>query len=265
MMQHIELRQAERDRAYADLKQIKDHLEERVAQRTEELTAANRALAAENAKLQQAEAALSRALTEKETLLREIHHRVKNNLQVIYSLLSLQIQDKTDEQSRLLLEDARQRVKTMALVHETLYGSADLARVSARHFLQDVTSNLLGIYHGGETGISLEVSADDVSLDIDQAIPLGLIVNELATNALKHAFRGRSQGHIEITLQRSAGDELVLQISDDGIGMGAGEGPRPSGSLGLKLVEALAQQLRGEVQVSQAVGTRFSIRFRTTA
>lgn len=266
MLQHIELREGERDRAYDELQQIKDHLEDRVVQRTRQVTAANQALAAENAKLQQAEAALSRALAEKETLLREIHHRVKNNLQVIYSLLSLQIQAHPDCEDSNLLEDARQRVKTMALVHETLYGTADLARIPAGDFIGKVAGSLFEIYHAAAQGIELSITAEDVRLDLDRAIPLGLIINELTTNALKYAFAGRDRGLIDIRLRREDDHALALEVRDDGVGMRDGLDAERPGSLGLKLVKALVQQLRGELTVSGSPGNGvgFTVRFHGT-
>ncbi len=188
------------------------------------------------------------------------HHRVKNNLQVIYSLLSLQMQGGGGSDASLL-EDARQRVKTMALVHETLYGATDLAHITARDFIASVAENLVRIYRAGEQGVQLVVAADEIQLDIDQAVPLGLIINELSTNAFKYAFHGRAGGSLRISLHRTDQDSLELQVSDDGVGISAAVNLHQPASLGLRLVGALAQQLGGELTVARKGGTQFSIRF----
>ncbi|MEJ2576030.1 MAG: histidine kinase dimerization/phosphoacceptor domain -containing protein, partial [Gammaproteobacteria bacterium] len=261
MIARLQQRQEERDRAYAELDQIRAQLEERVALRTHQYREANEALEREFARLQRAEVKISQALAEKETLLREIHHRVKNNLQVVHSLLSLQLEPGNDGHTASLLEDARQRVKTIALVHETLYQSDNLADVEALAFIRRITDNVARIFHNSAAGIRLLTEADDLRLDIDQAIPLGLVINELVTNAFKYAFAGRTAGTIRISLRHADQGEWVLEVADDGGGLPPGLDLGKPTTLGLMLVQALVGQLRGKVEVTGRPGTRFSARF----
>jgi two-component sensor histidine kinase/HAMP domain-containing protein len=261
MMDRVQARQEERDRANAALERARDELEDTVALRTEQYRSANEALEREFTRLREAEARISRALAEKETLLREVHHRVKNNLQVVHSLLSLQARPGDGSAASLLLEDARQRVRTIALVHESLYQSNDLADVPAAEFLERVAQNVASVFHASAEDIRLTVQADDIRLDVDQAVPLGLIINELVTNAYKYAFDGRQNGTLEISLRRDTDNDLVLIVDDDGPGLPPDLDVRRPGSLGLMLVQALAGQLRGRVEVGPGPGSRIRVRF----
>jgi two-component sensor histidine kinase len=261
MLERIRQRERERDQALAAIGRAHDELEQRVAHRTEELTRANRLLLQQIGERQLAEQRLKASLSEKEVLLREIHHRVKNNLQVIYSLLSLQARDQASGPERDALEDSRQRVKTMALVHEALYRSDDLSGVDAPRFLRRLAEDMRDLYHASGRQVRLRVRVDELQLSLDQAIPVGLILNELLTNAFKYAFPAGGEGGIEVSLRRASGSELELAVADDGVGLPPGLDAERTGSLGLKVVAALAQQLKGRLEIGGGAGARFAIRF----
>jgi PAS domain S-box-containing protein len=207
-----------------------------------------------------AETQLRASLAEKEVLLKEIHHRVKNNLQVVSSMLNLQMHQVSDPQALELFRESQDRVRSIALLHEKLYQSRDLTRIDVPAYLQDLTTGLLGTYGVSPEQIVLVIEADPVPLGVDAASSSGLIVNELVSNALKHAFPGGRRGHVRVTL-RVAGGEAVLVVADDGVGMPAAVDPGKPATLGLKLVSILAEQLAGTVAVERSEGTRFTIRF----
>jgi PAS domain S-box-containing protein len=208
----------------------------------------------------QSEDRMRSSLEEKVLLLKEIHHRVKNNLQVICSLLNLQAQS-ADPGARELLQQSHNRVRTMALIHEKLYESGDLARVEAVPYLRTLTTAALYAYDVSQERIAAAVEGDPIALDADTAIPLGLLVNELVTNAVKHAFPGGRGGTIAVTLRGEDGGRLHLQVRDDGVGLPPGGAGERAGGLGLQLVEALVEQLSGTLEVAREAGTRFDIRF----
>ncbi len=200
------------------------------------------------------------SLREKEVLLREIHHRVKNNLQVILSLISLQSMQSDSERQRGVFDDIKNRIRAMSLAHETLYKSDNLAHINLGSYLSSLTEHLKNTYFpvGGPVEILYEVQ--DVFIDIDRAIPVGLIVNELLTNAIKYAFKDGRSGTIRIECARQ--DELFrLAVSDNGIGLPAGVDPLKTETLGLRIVNALATQLRGRISVSGNGGTSIEIVF----
>ena len=201
------------------------------------------------------------SLEEKESLLKEVHHRVKNNLQLITSLLNLQAARATDPAVSELLEDSRNRVRSMAMVHENLYRAGNLARVSMDVHIQSLCAQLFRSYGTHRQRIQLASAIDDIQLDLDRAIPCGLLVNELVSNALKHAFPDSMHGSISVTLSlvHGADRQLELSVADDGIGLP--DGGISKNSLGLQLVDDLTHQLRGTLFVDSAGGTRFTIRF----
>lgn len=211
--------------------------------------------------LKKVEAELRQAVAEKDVLLREIHHRVKNNLQIISSLLYLQGQTTDDATARALVEDSRARIRAMATVHETLYGAKDVADVDFGAYARSLVSGLKASLDGaGEIRTTIEVSAPHLSLD--EAVPCGLIMSELVTNALKHAHPRGGAGEVVVAL-RELGDRLELSVTDDGVGLPPDYAVAGATSLGLKLVQALAGQVGGELDVhSDGNGTRFSIRFK---
>ncbi len=200
---------------------------------------------------------LRRSLEEKKVLLKEIHHRVKNNLQIISSLLSLQ--SMTENMKNGTFKETQDRIRSMALIHEQLYQSEDLARINFRKYLEKLIKNLLHSYSAGKS-INIKLDVEDLYLDIDTTIPLGLIINELVTNVLKYAFNGRNQGTIYIKFKR-VGDSLELRVMDDGIGFPVDK-LQESKSLGLKLVNILVGQLRGKISVKGHDGSCFRIVFK---
>jgi PAS domain S-box-containing protein len=208
--------------------------------------------------------ALEQALASKEILLREIHHRVKNNLQVVSSLLNIHEAGITDEKAREVFVKCQTHIQTMAMVHEVLYRSLEFEGVEMQPYLEHLVEYLSSVYEGDYRGISSEVSAGKLSLNLDAAIPLALIVNELVSNSLKHAFLDGVKGLISVSL-REDGEALELVVKDDGVGMGAPEEGAEGGKAGIggELVQALVGQLRGSLVRSAAdagKGTRVAIR-----
>ena len=200
------------------------------------------------------------SLHEKEVLLKEIHHRVKNNMQVITSLLSLQAKTIADKRALAVFEDSQNRVKSMALIHETLYQSKDLSRINFAEYLQKLVAHVSRSYRIRPNAVKINLHVNDVSLPIDTAVPCGLIINELASNALKYAFPADTKGEINITFGR-ADDQYTLCVSDTGVGLPPDFDPEQGKSLGMKLVRMLTTQLSGEMECRNGVGTTFQITF----
>ena len=203
---------------------------------------------------------LTTSLLEKEALLKEIHHRVKNNLQVITSLLTLQSNTVEDEKTREMFEEAVNRVRTIGDIHELLYRSPDLAYIDFKLYLQRLAQNLLSFYGVHPDQVRVVVSAEDTKLELLAAIPCGLIVNELLTNSLKHGFPQGRSGQVRVSLDCKDGD-CMLEVSDDGVGLPVGFAVEETTSLGLKLVSVLAQQLQGTVQFINSDGANVVISF----
>lgn len=202
---------------------------------------------------------LRQSLKEKESLLKEIHHRVKNNLQIVSSLLYLQEEYMQDAKGIEVLRESQNRVKSMALIHEQLYGTADLAKIDFGRYIEGLAANLLDAYGIDPARIRLDVRADDIFLRVDMAVPCGLIINELVSNALKHAFPSQSAGMIEIAVAALHGGRLKIVVADDGIGLAAPHGDVEKRTLGLRLVDTLVAQLDGTVDIQTEHGTRFGI------
>lgn len=200
------------------------------------------------------------SLHEKEVLLKEIHHRVKNNMQVITSLLSLQSRTIGDGPALAVFQDSQNRVKSMALIHETLYQSKDLSRINFAEYLQKLVAHVSRSYRLRPEAVKISVQVNDISLPIDTAVPCGLIINELASNSLKYAFPGDRKGEIKITFDRTA-TNYVLRVADTGIGLPHDFDPEKGRSLGMKLVRMLTTQLCGEIEWRNGVGTTFEITF----
>ncbi|PTQ91057.1 sensor histidine kinase [Agitococcus lubricus] len=197
---------------------------------------------------------LNEALKEKDTLLKEVYHRVKNNLQVIQSLLNMESRVLTEEPARIALADIASRVSAMALVHEKLYQSGNLSRLSLAEYLRDLVKQL---QHAGSIDsrrISISLAIDDIRMGIDTAIPLGLLINELVTNSLKHAFPEGRMGHISIRVEQQK-EGMLLTIKDDGIGLPPDFVLERTRSMGLKLTRSLAKQLNGTVTMHSVKGT----------
>jgi PAS domain S-box-containing protein len=205
-----------------------------------------------------------RLAAQKDTLLKEIHHRVKNNLQVISSLLKLQASRLDDPRARAAFDDSRVRVRSIALLHERLYQSRDLASIDMGPYLRDLTLELVRA-HGEVAGrVDVRTSAAGVILGIDEAVPCGLVVTELVTNALKHAFRGRSdRGRVDVTLAAADG-KLTLTVEDDGPGLQPGADPAGASTLGLHLVRSLGKQIGGDATFGGPGGFRYVLTFPKT-
>jgi two-component sensor histidine kinase len=224
--------------------------------KTHALTKLNQAMETE---IEQRVEQIRASLREKETLLKEIHHRVKNNLQVISSLLSLQSDKLTDSAARKPLLDARDRVRSMALVHEKLYNSQNLARVELGEYTRSLMNDLLQAHAALASKVRLRIEQDAVFVPVDVAIPCGLILNELATNALKHAFHNRAEGQITIETRRLDDGNIRVVFADDGGGLPPGLDWRTTDSLGLRLIRMLTEQLGGTSELVNGQGTRFEL------
>ncbi|UCG38511.1 MAG: PAS domain S-box protein [bacterium] len=205
---------------------------------------------------------LKASLEEKEVLLKEIHHRVKNNLQVISGLLNLQAHHITDEKGKAIYKESQNRVITMALIHEDLYQSSDLARVNFADYIRNLGENLMISYGVKKKRIRLAVDAQDLDLVEDTAKPCGLIINELVTNALKHAFPSGGKGKISLTFRSLQEDLFQLVVSDDGVGLPEDLDLANTKTLGMRLVSVLAEQLGGKLEIIRGEGTTFRITFR---
>ena len=213
----------------------------------------------------QAEEQLLASLREKEVLLKEIHHRVKNNLQIISSLLSLQSNTIADGQTREILRESQNRVKSMALVHEKLYRSSDLARIDFAEYVRSLTAQLFRTYSTTSGTVALRLNIENIWLDVDTAVPCGLIINELVSNALKHAFPGGREGEIGVVVGDGGDGQIILRVSDTGVGFPAAIDFHNTPSLGLQLVNTLADQIGGIVELNREQGTEFRIVFKGSA
>jgi two-component sensor histidine kinase len=201
------------------------------------------------------------SLREKEVLLKEIHHRVKNNLQVVSSLLNLQAHRISDAAGREMFRDSQNRVRSMALIHEKLYQSSNLATIDFGEYIRNLCTFLWRSYGAKATLIALEVQVESVALGIGQAVPCSLILHELLSNALKHAFPGGRPGQITVQLTHCENNRLELIVGDDGIGISVDVIPANATSLGFELVNTLVNQLNGELWLEREHGTTFHFRF----
>ncbi|MEQ1515420.1 MAG: histidine kinase dimerization/phosphoacceptor domain -containing protein [Usitatibacteraceae bacterium] len=208
----------------------------------------------------QREEEMRTALREKDLLLGEIHHRVKNNLQIIHSLMDLQSMGTTDPKVLELLRDGQGRVRSMSLIHQTLYQSHDFANVDLKQFLESLLPVVFDSFGASTDFIHLHVKADGIRLPISSAIPCGLIINELVSNALKHAFPSRRDGNLSIELTQQ-GEDMLLCVSNDGVPIAPELDLDDLPTLGIRLVSLLAAQLGGALTIQKASPTRFSIRF----
>ena len=206
-----------------------------------------------------AEEQLQRSLEEKTVLLKEIHHRVKNNMTVVYSLLNLQAQKVTDPTCRAMFDESRNRVMSMALIHEKLYGSKDLAHVDYKEYLKSLVAGIAETYKRDNVVVS--VAMEPLALDVNVGIPCGLIVNELVSNCLKYAFPVGRKGTITVGINNDSAGNNVMTVEDNGVGFPETVDFRNTTSLGLQLVNALSGQINGSIELSKVEGTKFSITF----
>jgi len=253
---------AARRHAEQALLEIHQDLERRVEERTRELTEANERLQMEIGQRRCAEERINESLKEKEALLNEIHHRVKNNLQIVSSLLALQMSRCEDERIVGVLKDSQNRVRSMALIHEQLYRSDDLSRIDFSQYVEALANELVRSYSEAALSISINVNVEKVFLDVKTAIPCSLIINELVSNCLKHAFPGRAEGMIAIELRSVPGDRFALVVTDEGQGLPEDFDPRTTSSLGVRLITNLAQlQLHGSIEFESESGARVTVVF----
>ena len=208
-----------------------------------------------------AEEFIKASLSEKEVLLREIHHRVKNNLALVNSLLSLQSRDAKDEFHRQLFDDAQSRIRSMALVHERLCQSKNLAHVSLEEYVRSLLDHLLLTQKGIGSIVVMNTHVESVQLGLDRAVPLGFLINEIVSNALRHALPNHERGSIDFSLRSVGNRELELIIKDDGVGLPDSVDFEKPQSFGLNLVKLFTQQLHGEIELVKDGGTQFRIRF----
>ncbi len=205
---------------------------------------------------------IRKSLDEKGLLLKEIHHRVKNNLQIIISLFNLQTHYIEDDKSLETLKEGQDRIKSMALIHERFYQSDGLSKIDFDDYIRRLTENLYLSFNISSERIRLVLDTDKISLDIDSAVPCGLIINELISNALKHAFKGRENGELKVSF-KTFGDQMIrLVVSDNGVGMQPGFDMESSDSLGMQLMQALTSQLDGTLTIHQGNGTVFILEFK---
>ena len=201
------------------------------------------------------------ALKEKDILLQELHHRVKNNMQVISGLIELQSQQLDDEASRMIFNETRNRVSSMALIHENLYKASDLGNINFAEYIKTLTNHLFYSYKIDSNVVQLHTEISDVFLDVQVGIPCGLIVNELVSNTLKHAFPDGRQGEVTISLIPEDDGRYSLIVKDDGVGFPKNLDFRKTKSLGMQLVTMLVDQLEGTITLNQDKGTEFVITF----
>lgn len=204
---------------------------------------------------------LQQSLKEKEVLLKEVHHRVKNNMQVISSILNLQSSYIKDEEAVEMLRESQDRIKSMSFIHESLYQSKDLSHVNFTEYVRNLVNNLFRTYGINISGLSLNYDLDEVPLNIDTAIPCGLVINELISNALKYAFKGRDKGSLTVVLKKLEDNMLKLVIADDGVGFPSHIDYRDTDSLGLQLVVTLVGQIKGKIDLDNTKGSKFTIVF----
>jgi PAS domain S-box-containing protein len=204
---------------------------------------------------------LRNSLKQKEVLLKEVHHRVKNNLQVISSILNLQSSYVEDEKTLNILQESQNRVKSMSFIHENLYRTKDFNKIDFPEYIENLTKSMIHSYQYSENNISLVLDLDDVLLSIDISIPCGLIINELLSNALKYAFPNNKTGTIFIGLKKESNKKIQIIFEDNGVGYTKGLDSENEGSLGMLLVRTLIEQIDGKIELLKHKGTKYLITF----
>lgn len=247
--------------AEEELQQLNSELEAHVAERTEQLTEANQKLISEIKERRLVEEQIQASLREKEVLLKEIHHRVKNNLQVISSLLNLQAQKIQDPAALIAFQESQNRVRTMSLIHEKLYQSKDLAEIDFSQYINHLAKHLVHSYRTASANISLNVQCEPVRFDVDTAVSCGLILNELISNALKYAFPENQPGELNVNLWKAEGQSVHMVVADNGVGFPADLDPHHTQSLGMQIVGTLVEQLNGTLSMENNHGSRVEIVF----
>jgi PAS domain S-box-containing protein len=208
-----------------------------------------------------AEEQLKKSLKEKDVMLREIHHRVKNNLQIVTSLLRLQSNFTQDKKAKEAFKESQNRIHSMSLIHEKLYRSKNLAQIDLGVYIQNFVTHLFHTYEVDASQIKMEIDGKDIQVDINKAIPCGLILNELVSNAVKHAFPSGQKGNLNINLHNNKRGKAVLSVKDDGSGLPEGINIKNPKSLGLQLIKDLTQQIGGTLRIQRKDGTQFTVIF----
>lgn len=242
---------------------VVDTLETKVKELSREIEERKRSEAA----LRDVQAGIERALKEKEALLREIHHRVKNNMQVISSLLHLQAQNYGREDLTEMFDETQRRIRSIALVHEKLYQSPDLSRIDFGGYLESLVANLYHAHRADANLVVPRLNAERITIDIQTAVPLGLLISELVSNALKFAFPGGRAGELRIDFRRSPGGGLKLALADTGVGLPKGLDVKSATTMGFQLLSLFVDQLDGilEVRTGPNQGTEFTVSFKEQA
>ncbi len=248
---------AARINTHLTIRSLQKSLEENNARLSREITERKKVADA----LRKSEEQIKISLKEKEVLLKEIHHRVKNNLQIINSLLNLQSRSAKDKESQDIFEKCKNRIDSIALVHEKLYQSEDLANVNFGEYVNTLTARLFDAYSSRLPAVDLKTDVAPISLDVNKAIPCALLINELVMNAIKHGFPHGRKGEIAVALKISDKDKVSLAVADNGVGLPGNfaiDNPR---TLGMQIIKGLVGQLHGALNVEKSGGTKFTIEF----
>jgi PAS domain S-box-containing protein len=208
---------------------------------------------------------LKSSLQEKEVLLKEVHHRVKNNMQVISSILSLQSSYIQEPKTLNILRESQNRIKSMAFIHERLYRTKDFSKINFSDYIENLSTSLINTYEAGNVKVNVSFDLDEVFLNLDSAIPCGLILNELISNSLKYAFKGRKRGNITVKLKEEENKTVKFSVQDDGVGIDKEFNISKTETLGLQLVHTLTEQLEGKLKLTLNKGSRFDITFSKSA
>ena len=242
------------------LTKINDELEQRVQSRTNELAKTNLGLQNEIKERKKTEKELKASLYEKDIMLKEIHHRVKNNLQVVSSMMNLQFDKLNEEYSKKIFRNTLDRIQTMSLVHEKLYLSENLALIDFRGYVKDLADYLFGMYYVKKGKIILQIKIDNIFLNINSAISCGLIINEIISNSLKYAFPGKRKGEIFIQMQED-GEKIILQAGNNGVPFPHDIDINKSGTFGLEMIRILINQLNAKMEFNGSNGAYFKFEF----
>ena len=193
-------------------------------------------------------------------LLREVHHRVKNNLQVVTSLLNIQQRTISDKKAQEAIQESKNRIESMGLIHQSFYQNKNLGEINTREYIQNLVRRLFESYSTSEQRVDWEANVQDIYLDMDTLVPLGLIINEMVSNSLKHAFGENQSGKLSISLERHD-DQIKLEISDNGTGLNGILALEKSGSFGFNMIKAFVKKINGRLKLLDGEGTTFQIEF----
>ena len=205
---------------------------------------------------------IQKSLQANKMLLKEIHHRVKNNLQVVSSLLYLQSRFLKDSSAKGALDTGRARVQAMSILHQKLYKHEDIQKVDIAQYFEELGHNLFNTYKIKDKNIEFRTSLDDIALDVDTVIPMGLIVNEMISNSLKHAFKGKESGFIHLSI-KADGKNIHMKVEDNGVGMPFDQLPHDSDSLGVELIRSFADKLEADIRINNNEGCTIELNFET--